>query len=111
MKSKELNAWRDRIANAYVGEMFDGPVVMRLLFILPKPKSVKRLWPHVKPDLDKLCRALGDSLEGIAYVNDSQIVILAASKIYGDNPGVEIEISEVDDVTAGHALEPMPGLL
>jgi crossover junction endodeoxyribonuclease RusA len=34
------------------------------------------------PDCDKLIRAVGDSLKGIAYVDDALIVKITASKLY-----------------------------
>lgn len=43
---------------------YDGPVRVTATFYLPRPKSApaSRYWPHVKPDLDKLVRAIGDAL-------------------------------------------------
>jgi len=48
---------------------------------------------HVgKPDIDKLCRAVLDALTGIAYADDSQVVALDASKVYGPTASTEIFI-------------------
>jgi len=48
-----------------------------------------------KGDLDKLCRALGDALTGIAYDDDDQVVNLYASKRYcteDEDPGAIVSI-------------------
>lgn len=48
-----------------------------------------------KGDLDKLCRALGDALTGIAYDDDDQVVNLYASKRYcteDEDPGAIVTI-------------------
>ena len=77
-------------------EPLDGALEMGVCFHLPKPKSVKREHPEKKPDLDNLLKPLLDALEGVLFVNDSRIVDLYVTKVYGD-PRVEIWIKEVDD--------------
>lgn len=69
---------------------FSDPVVIEATFFLPKPKTVKRLWPAVAPDTDKLCRALGDALsvDCKALQDDSLIVRWTAVKLYADDPGL-----------------------
>jgi len=87
------------------------PLAVKLVFILPRPAvhygrgrnagSVKESaprWPISKPDLDKLCRAVLDALtDAGVWRDDSQVVTLAAAKMYGrddsDRPGCEIEVS------------------
>lgn len=66
-----------------------GPVVMAVVFFLPRPKSLltKRKAalpiPHVKkPDLDKTLRAAFDALSGIAWTDDSQVTDVIARKRY-----------------------------
>lgn len=93
--SKELNAWRDAIgwtAKAHFKEPLEGAVMLIATFYLPKPKSAKRDLPFVKPDLDKLIRAVGDALTGIAYIDDSQITHIFTSKIYGEAGGARLEV-------------------
>lgn len=53
--------------------------------------------PTKKPDLDNIAKVVCDSLNEIAYHDDSQIVELIARKFYSDKPRVEIEIREVDE--------------
>lgn len=71
-----------------------GPVKLEVLFALPRPRSApkSRVFPDRKPDLDKLVRAIGDSLtQAGAIADDAQIVTLLADKEYG-TPRVEIDL-------------------
>lgn len=80
-----LKRWSDRIsaeAREYDGEPMSGAVEMRLTFYLPRPKTVKRRYPTVKPDIDKLARAVQDALNGIVYRDDAQVVSLSVHKRY-----------------------------
>jgi len=51
--------------------------------------------PVVKADIDNYSKSILDSLNGIIYKDDSQIVYLSASKYYSDNPRVEVMIKEI----------------
>jgi len=46
-------------------------------------------------DVDNLAKALLDALNGIAFNDDSQVVILNIQKRYSDKPRTEFEIKEV----------------
>ena len=74
---------------------WSGPLQLTLIFrmrILKKmPKG--RTLPIVKPDLDKVTRSVLDALTGILYVDDAQIIALAASKEYAEQPGVYVELT------------------
>ena len=82
----------------------DGPVALRVVFVLPRPKRL--IWkrremprlPHTaRPDLDNLVKAIKDSLNGLAWRDDSQVVELSAGKCYASGnelPGVELAIEE-----------------
>ena len=67
-----------------------------LSFLMPKPKSVKRSQPTVKPDIDKLCRGTLDALtQAGAIDDDARVTQLIACKTYaadGEQPGVHITI-------------------
>ena len=84
-------AWAAKNAGAVVT---DKPIAMTMVFIMPRPKTVKRELPTVPPDLDKLVRAILDALTGIAYTDDSQVVSISAHKIYGEHTGVEVRLEE-----------------
>ena len=105
--SRQVGPWRDAVRRAAI----EGPVYLVQVFALPRPKShygtgrnsgrVKRGAPRrppVRPDLDKLARAVGDALTGICYHDDAQIVNLCAAKYYVtpsgrlSAPGVEIRV-------------------
>lgn len=76
-------------------QLLDGPVAVGLVFYLPRPRSVKRELPEVKPDVDKLTRAALDALTGIAWIDDAQVVELQATKLYAHDapgPGVAVRI-------------------
>ena len=58
--------------------------VVYKFFMAPPVKLPKaRTRPSVKPDVDKLVRSCTDSLTGILYVDDGQIVDVSAQKFYG----------------------------
>ena len=46
--------------------------------------------PMTKPDIDNVLKAIFDSLNGIVYHDDSQIVEVTSSKHYSDKPRVEV---------------------
>lgn len=77
---------------------FEGPVHVSLVFCFRRPKSAKkRRWPHVKPDIDKLCRTVLDALVGAdAIRDDAQVVRLFATKKYDDTPGCAISVERLD---------------
>lgn len=50
--------------------------------------------PTKKPDADNIAKIILDSLNGIAYKDDSQIVSLIVNKYYSDIPRVELELWE-----------------
>lgn len=98
--SKTLPQWRQTVAQAAIlahdGDPIDQPVHVRAVFVMPRPKKPRFLTPAVTPDLDKMCRALGDALEQSGVLrNDSRITQWDARKIYaeGDAPtGVHVWI-------------------
>jgi len=51
--------------------------------------------PTKKPDADNIAKIILDSLNGIAYTDDSQVVNLKIEKHYSEKPRVEIEITEL----------------
>ncbi len=56
---------------------------------MPRPKTVNRLRPNVKPDLDKLIRSTCDGLKtGGLFTDDALIVEIRASKYYADNNAI-----------------------
>lgn len=53
------------------------------------------LRPTKKPDLDNVAKIVLDSLNKIAFDDDSQVVVLVVEKFYSDNPRVELSLEEL----------------
>jgi crossover junction endodeoxyribonuclease RusA len=106
VNSKKHKAWRKAITDTALAhlpldwEPIDDPCELLVHFYLPKPASVKRSLPSVSPDLDKLIRAVGDSLTDAGVVkDDSRIVWIRASKSYASGsvePGATIQVKTLD---------------
>lgn len=47
-----------------------------------------------KPDLDNIAKIILDSLNGLAYKDDSQVTILHVNKEYGEQAKVIVELKE-----------------
>lgn len=83
----------------------DQPLSVELCFRLPRPKKfltlklANKLIPYDrKPDIDNFIKSTLDALNGIVWVDDSQVVEIGARKWYAPQNvgiGVTIEISEV----------------
>jgi len=82
-----------------------GPVKVICTFYFPRPKSHYRTGknaPLLKdsapvvhtqhPDLDKLQRAIGDSLSGVAFADDKQIYAWDVAKLWGERGEVIITV-------------------
>ena len=99
-RATELATWRALVALAAKNagcKPVDSPIIISMRFRIKKPKTVKRQHPTVPPDLDKQIRSVLDALTGTAYIDDSQVIDIKASKVYSDAPGVDIEISDEFD--------------
>lgn len=92
---------------AYADAPLDGPVLVAIEFVLPRPKNMiwKRRempseWHTKKPDIDNLAKAAIDSLLGLAWVDDSQVcsVILVKRVASGsESPATVIKITSLGD--------------
>lgn len=49
--------------------------------------------PAKKPDLDNIVKALADGMNGIVWIDDSQIVELVCSKHYALEPHVNVSVT------------------
>lgn len=71
-------------------------------FAIPKSASKKKraamlahkIRPTKKPDFDNIAKVVCDSLNGIAYRDDAQIVDAMARKFYSETPRVVVTIRE-----------------
>lgn len=48
-----------------------------------------------KPDADNVLKALKDGMNGVVYVDDSQVVEIRVSKRYGAIPGVSVVVEPI----------------
>jgi Holliday junction resolvase RusA-like endonuclease len=107
--------WRAQVQQAVAETLdqthpFEGAVELRLGFDLPRPighfgtgrnagaiKASAPPWPAVMPDLDKLIRAICDSITDAGlWRDDSQVCVIHAAKRYvTSQPGVLITIIEL----------------
>jgi len=80
------------IALPYAGK--HEPVDVAMTFFLRRPESLpkKHRYPARKPDVDKLARAVLDSLTGVAFHDDGQVVQIVASKQYDGVERVAITV-------------------
>ena len=86
-------------------EPIEGMVEGRVISFYPIPssksKKVKQqmldgiIRPTVKPDLDNIEKIIYDALNGIAFVDDKNIVQMKSEKWYADVPCTIIEINEL----------------
>ena len=88
---------------------WSGPIrVNSITYVFPPLKSFTKkkmkmiedgdiVFKTTKPDLtDNLQKGLFDALEGVLFLNDSQVCeILSLRKIYGLVPGIYIDIEEI----------------
>jgi len=84
-------AWEATLAGCKPEE---GAMKVTLIFVMPRPKTVKRAEPSVAPDLDKLTRAALDALTSVAYQDDGQVTEIHARKIYGGIPGLKVIVEK-----------------
>lgn len=70
---------------------------------IPKSASKKKtrlmkagvIRPTKKPDMDNVVKVIADSLNGVAYKDDTQIVDAMVRKFYADVPRVQVTIQSV----------------
>lgn len=97
-QKKAVREWREVVAkcarSAIRNEkwLLGGAKFVELGFVLKAPKKNDRKRPHVKPDIDKVSRAILDSLTGILYDDDAQVCELLAWKVYPDDRFTEVGV-------------------
>lgn len=80
------------------------PLDLSIMAFYSIPKSVsqkkralmleQKIRPTKKPDWDNIGKVISDSLNKIAYYDDSQIVDSQVRKFYSDTPRVEVILQE-----------------
>lgn len=110
--SAKVKPWREAVvaaARRAKGDNppLDGPLVVSMVFTLPKPASApkrRRSYPCRKPDLSKLIRSTEDALTDAGiWADDSRVIeYQRAAKVFPcedadalDTPGVFIQVGMV----------------
>lgn len=83
------------------------PVALLIVarFLPPKSKSKKmqksmldgEVLPLKKPDMDNIVKVVADALNGVAYHDDTQVVLVVAKKAYSAMEGLDITVWEYID--------------
>ena len=83
---------------------FAGAVAVTVVARMPIPASFSvrrrslalqgRILPTGRPDVDNVAKLVLDALNGVFWRDDAQIVDLAATKVYGQAPGLQIAVEQ-----------------
>lgn len=81
----------------------DGPLSLSLVYVYPwrksepqKNKTTGRKWMTSKPDCTNISKTLEDRLVRLGFMlDDAQVCSLHVSKLWGDEPGIKVEIRKV----------------
>lgn len=102
---KETILYENLVAASYDGEKLEGNLSAKIVCYFPIPSSLskkkkaemltERVYYNHKPDLDNLAKIILDSLNGIAFDDDKQVVRLEVEKYYSDRPRAEIWLTEI----------------
>lgn len=107
--SKGEPVWRRQVDAAATREwekQYDADQILTavsvdITFLMRKPKSAKRRYPTVVPDLDKLIRSTLDAMQDAGvYKNDAQVIKLDCRKLYAEpevEPGAVVKVRWEDD--------------
>jgi crossover junction endodeoxyribonuclease RusA len=112
--SKKVGPWREAVTTAaqmagVAGLRLDGPLLLRVEFVLRRPKSHYTTkgalkpdapyWVTTTPDLDKLLRSTKDGLVQAGVICDDKLVAAGGQhKRYaseGETPGAIVEITRL----------------
>ena len=81
------------------------PLIMSVTAYYPIPSSwsfkkaakaaAGEIRPCIKPDCDNVLKLTADALNCVAYNDDKNIVEANIKKLYGENPRLEIQLTEI----------------
>lgn len=84
----------------------EAPIGAEITAVFPIPKSTSKKRKllmlaekafHIhKPDCDNVAKAILDSLNDVAYADDSGIAKLSIEKIYGETPEARVTLTELE---------------
>lgn len=108
-----LKSWRTEVGFAALRAMQDSNMSLAgknvrfavdLVFRFNNGRSLR----YGANDLDRLCRACFDALSGVVFPDDSAVYKVSACKELAETPGVDVCISELDDLPPGRPVEHGP---
>ncbi|MFE8697952.1 RusA family crossover junction endodeoxyribonuclease [Cytobacillus sp. FJAT-53684] len=111
-RARRYHAYKQQIAilaNQHIRTPSNCPILADITFYMPIPKSwsqkkKERYNGYIhrsKPDIDNLIKGLFDSLNTIAWKDDNQVYEVHSKKMYSFNPGIGIEIWELNEEMEG----------
>jgi len=103
-KSKAYKEFVALTAKRHFSKPLEGALSIRVVFYMPMPKSWSKgkkeqhegLFHTSRPDIDNLTKAVLDGLNGVAFVDDGQVAIINAKKVYSDKPSVYVGVTYDD---------------
>ena len=105
---KETVVYENLVKQSYrLNRQLQGAIKAEIIVYYPIPKSVSnkkrqlmiegKIWPTKKPDIDNIVKSILDSLNSIAFHDDSQVTKMVVEKIYGEQPRVEVVLEELQE--------------
>ena len=89
-----------------VTDLLETPVSVFLYVRLPVPQSYSKKRreaclggtekPCKKPDIDNIAKTYLDAMNGVIFVDDTQVVDLHVKKLYSDKAGVDVMVMEAE---------------
>lgn len=108
-KTKDFENWvKLTFVNQCRDQKLDGAIsaTIHIFHAIPKStaKKKKTIWLKgkypvtTKPDTDNVAKSILDSLNGLAYDDDSQIAELYVTKEYSENPRTMVILREIEGI-------------
>lgn len=105
---KKTHDYEKRVAQIYkerINKKYEGPIRILIKVEIKPAKSlskkktqelIEKQWHEQKPDVDNLAKAILDALNGIAYLDDSQIQELDVVKCWSFRDCVTLQIEKLN---------------
>lgn len=107
---RKTREYEEKIKQSYLNNIgnikLEGALESFVTCVFPIPKSTSKankrkmingdMYHTKKPDCDNMGKVVFDALNNIAYNDDSAICRTHIDKIYGEEPRIDIKISEIE---------------